>query len=556
VKLSFNPLTIQIATIAVTGVLIISVTLLADQTTNQRSERSLNAVQGAFVSVKLDLRLHEVEGFLEGIARGEEVSVASALQVHDSMIALQQAGDELERLAGTERVKGLQSLVDDAASALQTFLANGEPLERTRAEAALVTLDRESEPLQTYFNETSLENQAARAHANFLARIAIIATVLFSIGIVGVFSLVVGRRLRRSLAVATGERDELAEVTRRIRKRNDQFDALYQVVNEVTDSLSMRYVVNTTVSEAARLVKADFARLRLLEGNSLVPAGSFSVGEELAAAAAPLQLGVGINGRAAKRGKTIRIAVNAEASMAEGESVPGMQSGLIVPLIVGARVLGTIACWSREPNRFDADDERILEMMAAQVASAVAAAGLHETSEQKASHDALTGLPNRRGMAEEMSVLQIALTNGEEIAVVMVDIDHFKRFNDDFGHRVGDVTLQKVAEVMRGSLRDTDQLYRYGGEEFLIALRSVGEEEAVKLIERLRIAVERAPLTGESLEPVGPVTISCGVALGPKHGLDLNELVKLADEALYQSKATGRNRVTLAQAPEKAAQAA
>src|SRR6185436_16180987 len=118
-------------------------------------------------------------------------------------------------------------------------------------------------------------------------------------------------------------------------------------------------------------------------------------------------------------------------------------------------------------------------------------------------------------------------------------IDHFKRFNDEFGHQVGDVTLQKVAAVMRSSVRDSDRVYRYGGEEFVIVFVDADREVGVKLAERARAAVSSSPLTGDTLEPVGPVTISVGLALCPDNARDFGVLIQLADQALYQSKQNG-----------------
>src|SRR5262249_21995526 len=152
-------------------------------------------------------------------------------------------------------------------------------------------------------------------------------------------------------------------------KRNDQFNALYQVVSEVTDNLSMRYVVDTTVREALKLVDADAVELRLLEGESLVHTGFIASNVNLEISGNSLPLGVGLAGRSAKRGKTLRIATGATEAMAADESLEGIESALIVPLIVGARVLGTLACWSKRQDHFDSDDERILELMASQVAS-------------------------------------------------------------------------------------------------------------------------------------------------------------------------------------------
>jgi diguanylate cyclase (GGDEF)-like protein len=546
VNLKINPLSIQIVTIFVAGALIVWVTLLTNNTTHQRSDRSLDSAHAAYQAAQIDAQRHAIGAVFERLGNGQQLDVLSAVSAYEQTQQMVTNSRTLEELMPGQRTTIIRTLSEGSLSELRNYFRTGSAADRERAEVAFSTLDASVEALQEEMNALSLREQDALKTASGRSLAIIIITVVTSTAIIGALSLIVGRRLHQSLANARSERDELAEVTRNIRKRNEQFNALYQVVNEVTDSLSMRYVVNTTVTEAAKLVNADYVRLRQLDGESLVVAGSWTRDDSIQVQASSLPLGVGISGRAAKRGKTMRIDTDAEASMAEGERVPGAQSGLVVPLIVGARVLGTISCWSMSPSNFDVDDERVLEMMAAQVASAVAAADLHQTSELKAAHDALTGLPNRRMLLENTPEMQKMLKAGASLAVVMLDIDHFKRFNDDFGHKVGDVTLQKVAEVMRGALRDTDELYRYGGEEFLLVLQNVGETEAFKLTERLRKAVERAPLTGESLEPVGPVTVSAGLALGPQHGGDFDELVKIADDALYQSKEKGRNRVTIA----------
>jgi diguanylate cyclase (GGDEF)-like protein len=224
----------------------------------------------------------------------------------------------------------------------------------------------------------------------------------------------------------------------------------------------------------------------------------------------------------------------------------GVESGIIVPLIVGARVVGTLACWSRQPDAYSEDDEKVLEMMASQVATAVVAADHAETSERRAMHDPLTGLPNRRQLTEDITSQFSGLAEvGQRAAIAMIDVDHFKRLNDDFGHRVGDVTLQKVASVMRLSIRDADRIYRYGGEEFVVIFADVGRSEATILAERLLKAVSETPLSGDQLEPVGPVTITAGLSLMPEHSGDFGELIELADKAMYRAKESGRNRVVV-----------
>jgi diguanylate cyclase (GGDEF)-like protein len=131
------------------------------------------------------------------------------------------------------------------------------------------------------------------------------------------------------------------------------------------------------------------------------------------------------------------------------------------------------------------------------------------------------------------------------MVVAMVDIDHFKRFNDEYGHSVGDVTLQKVASLLHNCIRGGDRIYRYGGEEFVVVFMDATMVEADALAERLRKATETTPFSGSSLEPVGPVTISIGLAARPEHSADVEALIDLADKAMYEAKEGGRNRVTL-----------
>jgi len=406
-----------------------------------------------------------------------------------------------------------------------------------------------------------LAAESAALRDDFDKTIGLLKTVALALAIGGAISLVLfggfmSRNIQSTLQEMQVERSELAETTSRLQFRNDQLNALYNVFAEITSTLSLRYVVSATMRESLQIMRADMVVLRILRGSELVVAGAMiSTGQEIEGLI-PVPLGEGPTGLTAKRGRTLRIDKDGERLMgATAARTPGsspaeqtnnqpMESGIIVPLVVGARVIGTLACWARAQYAFNDEDERVLEMMASQVATAIVAADTTDTSVRHAQHDALTGLPNRRQLDEDTqgSLAQL-LASGRNAVVAMVDIDHFKRFNDDYGHRVGDVTLQKVASVLRSSVRDNDHLYRYGGEEFLVVFVDKPPSEAVALAERLRMAVEAAPLSGESLEPVGPVTISIGLALMPSHGTVLERLISMADKAMYKAKAGGRNRV-------------
>ena len=249
----------------------------------------------------------------------------------------------------------------------------------------------------------------------------------------------------------------------------------------------------------------------------------------------------------ARRGRSYRIDQSAldhlGLSPSPDHPASGVESGVIAPLIVGARVVGTLAVWSRERNAFSDEDEHVLETMASQVAKAVAAADNVDNHERRALHDPLTGLPNRRQLSEDIANRRDSLDRDGSAAVAMIDVDQFKNVNDEYGHRVGDVSLQKIASVLRTAMRDGDMIYRYGGEEFVAIFKGASAQDARVAAERLRLAVETAPITGEHLETINPITISIGVALRPDHGRDISQLIEKADRAMYRAKDLGRNRV-------------
>ena len=400
-----------------------------------------------------------------------------------------------------------------------------------------------------YAYQLTLTEESLRSATN-IARAAMLGALLALVLVMGVATLYVSRVIQSAFVSVESERTELRQTTASLRYRNDQLNALYNVFAEITDTLSMRYVINATLRETIRVMNATMVTLRLVRGSQLVVAGNLTADGREIPDLPPVPFGEGPTGRVARRGRSMRIDSNAQGligpSVDPDDPKSGVNSGIIVPLIVGARIVGTLACWSDKDHAFAEEDERVLEMMASQVATAVLAADTTEMSERRAMQDPLTGLPNRRQLIEDIAgPLALWSESGRRAVVAMVDIDHFKRLNDDFGHRVGDVTLQKVASVMRLSIRDADRIYRYGGEEFVVIFDDVGRSEGAVLAERLLKAVAETPLSGDQLEPVGPVTLTAGLALMPEHSSDFGELLELADRAMYRAKESGRNRVVV-----------
>lgn len=166
--------------------------------------------------------------------------------------------------------------------------------------------------------------------------------------------------------------------------------------------------------------------------------------------------------------------------------------------------------------------------------------------EHAASVDALTGLHNRRWLDDAFSrMLYRCRRQAHPVCLLMVDIDHFKIFNDTWGHLAGDAVLRHVSHLLTGKLRPTDLIARYGGEEFAALLPDTALESAALVAERLRAGIGQAPLTLAESGQVVSVTVSIGVALAqPDEAME--EMIRRSDEALYRAKENGRNRVELA----------
>jgi diguanylate cyclase (GGDEF)-like protein len=186
-----------------------------------------------------------------------------------------------------------------------------------------------------------------------------------------------------------------------------------------------------------------------------------------------------------------------------------------------------------------------LETLAPYTAAALASADRHGSMTHMALVDGLTSLGNRRRLDHDLSAtLQKAVAAGLPVAFAMVDVDHFKNYNDSHGHGAGDEALRQVASVIAAHVRDSDIVYRYGGEEFSILLPGSNAEEAQSVAERVRAAVQDASFPGEEMQPGGTLTVSVGVATLASSTPDA--LKARADTALYDAKSNGRNQVVMA----------
>ena len=218
------------------------------------------------------------------------------------------------------------------------------------------------------------------------------------------------------------------------------------------------------------------------------------------------------------------------------------QSFLGLPLMLKDRVTGLLVCLSDVPSAFSATHQHLLTILCNQAAQAIADAQLHGEVERLASIDGLTGVLNHRAFHERLHYeWEQAQRHGESLTLMMIDLDFFKRINDTHGHQAGDRILKQVAAVLKQLARKVDTVGRYGGEEFAILLPKTTAAQAGKMAERIREVIERGRFGLDAA--VIPVTLSIGIATAPSDAAGPDQLVSVADKALYGAKTQGRNRV-------------
>jgi diguanylate cyclase (GGDEF)-like protein len=187
--------------------------------------------------------------------------------------------------------------------------------------------------------------------------------------------------------------------------------------------------------------------------------------------------------------------------------------------------------------------ERQATAVAERISLALANLRLREVLRGQSIRDPLTGLFNRRFMEESLErELRRAMRGKQQVALLMLDIDHFKRFNDTFGHQAGDALLRALGNLLKESTRGQDVVCRYGGEEFAFVLAGASLDAARKRAELLREEIKQLNVRHGG-QPLGAVTLSIGIAVFPDNADSAESLLKAADNALYRAKEQGRDRI-------------
>jgi two-component system, cell cycle response regulator len=336
-----------------------------------------------------------------------------------------------------------------------------------------------------------------------------------------------------------------------IERQAAELDALKRITLNLTSSLDLHLVLDGVVFEAMQLVKdAHDAHIYLFQDGKLVFGASLlDNGEKNIQYSEPRPNG--LTATVAHEKKTLVVEDMTTHPLFEDVGNKWKGSIIGIPLQMGTRVVGVMNLARSRAGEFNQSEIRLLTLLADQAAIAIINARLHEVVSRQAMSDTLTQLPNRRALDERLDkAITNAIYTGHPFCAVMMDLDGFKLINDTYGHEVGDGVLRKVAKIMQKSLRSTDFLARYGGDEWTLILPDTSIAQAQIVISKIQNSLQINPIQ----LPDGSLTsvhLSGGVAVYPEHADSAAGLIRAADEALYRAKKTGRGSFLAAHDDDK-----
>ena len=318
-----------------------------------------------------------------------------------------------------------------------------------------------------------------------------------------------------------------------LQSRLAELTTLNEVATKVNFASTTEEVLRVIIEKSVELMRVSGGRIYLLQEEPQLLCSAVELGEAPGDKTVSPATSSGIISKAFEE-MTTQI-------QAPGDSATSTSGMLCFPLLIAQQALGVMVLAGR-PEPFQASELSIGTTLAAQAAMTIEKSRLYELSV----HDGLTHLYVHR-------YFQLALENeirrtrryGSQCALILIDVDHFKNFNDTWGHQAGDKVLKSVAAKIKETVRTVDVPARYGGEEFAVILPETGLEPAKLVSERLRQRVADLEISGN--EEVLRVTVSLGLAVFPGSAQNKLELIRAADKALYAAKHAGRNRVMVAE---------
>lgn len=343
---------------------------------------------------------------------------------------------------------------------------------------------------------------------------------------------------------------ENARLLQESQKRALDFQAFYEVGKALTSTLDIKEILSRITEAISGVVKAKATSLMIYhpEKNFLETVAGYNLSAEYLGIAQEIRDSVKVSPslKAIVERRTVAIGnIQTEPLFApwrEAAAKEGYRAFITMPLILPTRVTGVINVYLSEVHQFTEEEIKLLHVFANQAAIAVENARLYEETKQMAITDELTRLNNRRYFYEQLDMeIRRYKRYARPFSLLMMDLDHFKEYNDRYEHLSGDDVLRQLGIVLRANSRDIDIVARYGGEEFAIILHETDLAHAMAHAERLRVLVQIQLKESENVKG-GGLTVSIGVGTWNEEMKKPEDLVSAADKALFLAKARGRNR--------------
>lgn len=333
-----------------------------------------------------------------------------------------------------------------------------------------------------------------------------------------------------------------------IEEKSKALHELYNLSLKIGSTLSLDEQLSIIIDVTRKFLKADLAAISMIDEKGIVlrtcvSKGMFSGG---ILARDKIKIEDSLLGSVVKTGKQLIIDdLHKTGVHSSGQE---MTSLIAMPLKIEDNTIGVFSCAYVHHKKFDEDDVNFLELISSRAALAINNAKLHEEIRKLAITDGLTGLYNYRYFQENLrnEIERCKRLKYGGLSLLFIDIDHFKQFNDIYGHQKGDMVLERIGMFLNIYTRKTDVVARYGGEEFVIIAPGTPKENSLLLGERIRSAISEKLFSQEEKTQTGitfPITISIGTATFPNDASNQEELIKCADNALYSAKNAGRDRV-------------
>ncbi len=337
-----------------------------------------------------------------------------------------------------------------------------------------------------------------------------------------------------------------ARAYRRVDMSAKESEALHRISAELSSSLDLKTILEKLATLSREIIAYDYLTISLVEGTDFAVFRTLKGYDGLKLPDGPVPLAKSLLGWIVETRQELFFNDIDQKT----QKLPVFPNGLLktdfrsflgIPFLSHDSCLGVFTIAMRAPGAITQYQHNTLSVIANQVAVNIANANLHHAMETMATTDGLTGLTNHRTFQDKADrEFDRAMRYPEPMAILLFDIDHFKKINDTYGHPVGDAVLRKIAALLKDTVRAVDIAARYGGEEFITLLINTDIKGAALMAERIRSSIEKSRfvLDGQRV----PITVSVGYAVFPEDAKEKSGLIEKADQALYAAKNGGRNQ--------------